>query len=485
MIDKMQHIYKEKQTLDLSWSEYKWPLIFLVSMSMMGLRFPLGYLFVPVVLINRFLKDRYDFMIMISLFFGAFGLIGEGTLPIKTWDICFAVAVICIIVLKKNLFIKKTLLLFVGYTLALIFIATFSDERMSVQIRIIREYLYFIYFIVPFVVFAGRKFEMSVFFRKLMPYVIVLCGFYILDCYIISGKIFLPCTYTGHDSPSTFYDLTLYGFGKMPRIYPPGLFILALAVYPVAKVYKLLPWQWIFVALALYASRTFTVISGLIATYVLSLPNFGRIVKYGLGAVVLLAVIYGIDSMLPMNAENEESTFRIYSSINQLTDFSNAQDDEDMAELGSGRIGQAIPKFELINEMGKQMFGLGFLHPKLTTDTRYIIDNPFYHDNTKSEEVATGIEVEPLQVYLSAGYVGLVVHFLFLFLTYFLVRKCRYSFYYITVLFALFWFGLGGFSGLNNHDGLILCSLAFSLVALDQRTHEDSGISEEIDGNKA
>ena len=85
---------EERRPLRLAGHEYLWPLFFLLSMSMMGLRFPLGYLLVPIILISTFRRDRYDFLIMLTLFFGGFGLIGEGTMPVKPWDIAFVVSII-------------------------------------------------------------------------------------------------------------------------------------------------------------------------------------------------------------------------------------------------------------------------------------------------------------------------------------------------------------------------------------------------------
>ncbi len=471
---------EERRPLRLAGHEYLWPLFFLLSMSMMGLRFPLGYLLVPIILISTFRRDRYDFLIMLTLFFGGFGLIGEGTMPVKPWDIAFVVSIIGLVIMRKDALMKKTLVLTIGYAAALVFIATFSEERMAVQLRTLRNYLFFIYFIVPMMVFAGRRFDMLVFFRRLIPYVIILCCFYIFDGFIASGHFLLPCTHISFEGGlSVFYDPVYYGFGFFPRIYPPGLFIAVLAMYPFARIYKPAPWQWVVMLLSLGATRTFTVISGLIATYAVSMPDLKRTFRYASVGVGVIAILCFVDMMIGYESENGDSALRIYSSVQQITDVGEAQDDEDIAELGSGRIGQAIPKFELVSEMNKEAVGLGFLHAELTTNTRYIIDNPFYTDISRSEEVATGIEVEPLQVYLSIGYIGLSVHFLFLFMTYYFVRKYGYSFYYLTVLFGLFWFGLGGFAGLNAPDGLLLCSLAFSIVVLDNKNRIKSLEKEE------
>ena len=50
MTEDLQNITDAKlkrEPLNLTWADYRWPLLFLLSMSMMGLRFPLGYLLVP------------------------------------------------------------------------------------------------------------------------------------------------------------------------------------------------------------------------------------------------------------------------------------------------------------------------------------------------------------------------------------------------------------------------------------------------------
>lgn len=476
MTEDLHNITEEKikrEPLNLTWSDYRWPLLFLLSMSMMGLRFPLGYLFVPIILINRFRENRYDFLIMLTIFFGGYGFIGEGTLPVKTSDIALAVSVFGLIVLKKSAMVKKILWLIVGYAIILLFLATFSEETMMIQIRTIRGYLFFVYFIVPLMIFAGQQFDIKAFFRHLAPYIIVICCFYVVDGFIISGHILLPNVHIWGDGTSYFYSPILYGIGFFPRIYPQAMFILLLAMYPFARVYTLGGFQWVVMILALCATRTFSMISGLIATYVISMPNFKRVIKYGVFGVLFIGVLYMIDMFLPMNKETNESTMRVYSSLQQVFNISNIKDDEDLAELGTGRMAQALPKLELLSEMNKEAVGLGFLHEELTTNPKYIIDNLYYIDTSRSEEVATGVEIEPIQVFLSCGYIGLTAHLVFLFLTYFFIRKYKYSYYYLSVLFGFFWIGLAGFAPLNSHLGLIFCGLAFSVVILDEKSRTE------------
>lgn len=477
MTETTQHIPGatgvERMPLSLDWSDYRWPLLFLLSMSMLGLYFPLGYLLVPIILISRFRADRYDFLIMVTLFFGGYGFLGEGNLPVKTSDIGLIVAVIGTVIMRKNELMKKMLITILVYAVILFFLATFSEEKMSIQLRTIRGYLFFIYFIVPLMIFAGQEFDIMTFFRRLSPYIVIICWFYVFDCFIIGGHILLPNVHIWNDNVSTFFSPVLYGLGSLPRIYPQGMFILLMAMYPFARIYKPGAVQWVVFILALYATRTFSMISGLIVSYVISMPNFKRLLKYGISAVGVIAVLYLIDMTLPMKAETGESTMRIYSSMQQLFNVTDIKDDEDLAELGTGRMAQALPKLELVSEMNKEWVGLGFLHRDLTTNPKYIIDNEFYIDSAQSEEVATGVEIEPVQVYLTCGIIGLVVHLVFLALTYIYIRRYKYSYYYLTVLIGFFWIGLAGFAPLNSHLGLILCSLVFSVVVLDERSRRE------------
>jgi hypothetical protein len=189
-------------------------------------------------------------------------------------------------------------------------------------------------------------------------------------------------------------------------------------------------------------------------------------------ALVAIFCLYFVDGTLPTSKENNESTLRIKSSIDQFTALYNATDDEDISEFGSGRFAQVMPKFELMYSMHKEWVGLGFLHAELTKRSKYQITNEYYFDNTRSDEVATGIEIIPLQVIISIGYIGLLIHVLFFAYTYFLVRKLEYSKIYLSVLLIFSWFGLGGFSGLILFPSLALVGLTFAVVLLHNKSNE-------------
>lgn len=467
-----------KKLLHLEWSDIKWPLYFLLSMALMGLRFPLGYLLVPVVMINRFKNDRYDFIIMMTIFFGGCGFIAEGVLPVKAEDIMLLLSVGMACVYRKSRIVKKTLLLLVAYGAILLLIASFSTESMAVQLRTWRYYLLIIYFIVPMAVFADESFDMEVMFRKLFPYILIVCAFYILDGFIMCGFVFLPNTpVDGETGRSTFYSLYAQPLSMIfVRKYPQGLVLMALCIYPLAKRYMLTRWQWVLVLGACVASQTFTVISGFIVGYILCNVTRRNALKYVAASIAGLCVLYYIDGLLPevKTDEGMQSSLRMKSSIDQILFIQDMQDDEDLAKLASGRSGQILPKIELVSSLGKELIGLGFLHPKLTTNTDYIIDNEYYLDISQSVEVATGIECEPFQVYVSVGILGLLAYIgFYVMLNVWLYRqRYRYALYFTSVNVMVFWFSLGAYGGLTNAPGLTLVSLAYATVLMAGKAEE-------------
>lgn len=468
---------EQRKPIEMTWSDYKWPLLFLLSMSMIGLAFPLGFIFVPLLLINRFRENRYDFLIMLTIVLGGFGFTAEGSYPVKSFDVAFLLSVILILVHRNRGIINKTVITWVVYCLFIIFISTFSDERFLIQFRLMRYTFLFSCFIIPIVCFTAKEFEIQKFFKALIPYVIIICIFYILDGLIICGFVFLPRTPLWGSIPeSYFYSPIVFGFPSMVRKYPQGLILLALVVFPVSKFYRLRWWHWVLFIGACIACQTFTVISGIFVGYLVSVVNIRTILKYIMAVPLLLITIYFIDSFLPVTRGDggEESFLRIKSSVDQVIELADIKDDIDLANFGSGRIGQALPKIELVNILDKELTGLGFLHPQLTTDPKYIIFNEYYLNSEKSEEVATQlIETEVLQVYVTTGYLGLIAYFIFYPLTYFYVRRYKYSRYYLTVLVMTFWFGMGAYGGWTACDGQILLTLAYGVTILSERRESE------------
>ena len=100
---------------------------------------------------------------------------------------------------------------------------------------------------------------------------------------------------------------------------------------------------------------------------------------------------------------------------------------------------------------------------------RYTIINEYYPDLSENQEIATGIEVVPAQVYLTIGYVGLIFHTLVFVILYLLVRRLRYSVYVLSMLCLNVLVGLGGYAGLIGVSGLFLTATSIAAVILANR----------------
>jgi len=442
----------------------------MLSLSLTGLSFYPALIISIAMMFKSYRENPYDFIIMSLLFLGNYGLTEENTLPIKTYDISIIICVILFFIFIKPPIVKRTILIIVIYGIILLIIASFSLEKMSVQLYTWRNYLAFIFFIIPIVAFSQREFIMADFWQRLIPYAILACIFYIIDGFILCGNILMPCTAAYRQS--TFYDplmspLSFHFFRK----YPPGLFPLVLLLYPVAKYYKLRLWQWTVVFLAFMASLTFTVISGFIAAYIFFRFGTRKLLLSIICGGFFLIGLYYVDGLLP-ERKNEyipQSCLRIKSSVDQVFELMEAVDDEDIAKFASGRMAQILPKIDLINEEGRQWTGLGFLHKDRNTVKKYVITNEYYTDISENEEVAALVEVIPVQIYISTGWLGLIAHTLFLLFLYLLIRKLKFSTYLLSIYFCCIWFGMGGFCGLISSHGLFLAATAFSVIILNSR----------------
>lgn len=454
-----------KQLLSITRHEWWWPLMFLLSMSLTGLNFPLGYLGIIVVLVNRFINDRYDFIICVTLLFGGYALFSDEDFPIKLQDIALLISLVGIFIYKKTPELKKVTLLLFAYALVLVLIAKTSDETMAIQLRRLRGYLMIAYFFIPLMAFSGREFDVRYFFKRLMIFALIICWFYIIDGFILNGWVLLPDAFSQYDYSSTFTNLIWYPLQfTFPRKYPPGLYILALCLLPVMKYYKLSRNQWIVVLLAFAATRTLSIIGGLLIAYVIFQGHFKQVAKYSAIALVAVVSMYFVD-------RSTGGFLRIQSTIDQFVSLDAVQDEEDLAEFGSGRMSQIIPKMEVLYDLDREWLGLGFLHPELTTNPKYWIKNELYTDVTKSEEVATAVEVSAIQTILDVGYIGLILQTLFYIGIYYAIRRLKYAKYYLMAFVVISIFGIGGFAGVTTHHGLLLVGLSLAVVFLANKSY--------------
>ena len=447
----------------------------MLSLVMIGLHFPLGYLGALVILINRMRNDKYDFVIMFTLMIGGYNLTTQSEFTALLVHIVTLICIVGICLLKKPPICRKIIYGFLGYFIILLMFALKSDETLWVQSIEMMNYMIIIYFVVPLMAFSGQEFDIKVFIRHVFVYTLIFCWFYAIDTFILNGFVLLPrdLSMLTYDMNSTFYDPVIHPFAMtFPRHWPAGLYIMTLCVFPLQYFYKLKRSHWILIILALVACRTFSFIIALVVGYILFQSNTKRVLAYlGIGLVAFVG-LYFVDDMLPKNYTTEEgyeSTLRIQSTVQQFFDLSNATDDEDVAKMGTGRMAQALPKIEHLYSLDLQWWGFGFLSRANTKKAKYIIDNELYNNDEIAEEVAIGVEIVPIQIFLTIGYWGLILHVLFYLYLCWCVRKLKYAryFYSMLVIFAIA--GIGGFAGWIRPASLYLISIALAAVVMAQK----------------
>ena len=458
----------EKEPLQFVSQEVGRAFLFLITLSLLGLSFLPAYVFLAAVMFNSYLRNKYDFLIQFTILCGSYGFYKETeAFPFKWMDIALLLSAITILFYRRDKGQNKLLLFTFGYIAVLFLFALMSEESMKIQIRRMREYCGIIYFMVPMLIFAKEDFDMKVFFRKFLTYAYIIAIFYIIDSFVFGGNILVPATFSWNEQYSTYYRFYCQ-IGSFPRKYPHGLFLLALCIFPMVKFYTLRTKQIVIFSLALIASRTISIIGGIIITIMSFTGNFKKLLKYLCLFAVLFVAGYYIDGKVG-------GALRIQQFVGQFSALQNPNDVEKLAEFGTGRMAQIIPKFALLFSENRQYIGLGFLHDIKTTIDKYVIINELYSDISRSEEVSTAVEETHAQTILDIGIIGLLLQtFYFLAIYFWVLRPMPYSISYLMTFVALSLFGVGGFAGVITHYGLLLLGLNVGIIYLaDKQLHKN------------
>ncbi len=461
-----------KKYLDLEPGWWKLPVLFLLCLALYGLHFFPAIAFVAACIVYAWRARRmYDVLLMSTLFFGGFGFAAIDLVVIRPTDIALVSSLVLWLVMRKPPILKRTLMACAAYAASLFVFAMLSIESISVQILIMRPYLMFLCIIIPFAIFAKTEFVFDEFIRRALSYCLVISIFYIIDAYILSGNVLVPDTASWRTS--TFYSPTWMPLsGVVTRKYPPGLYILALIILPLARSYKLKLWQWAVLCIGIISTQTFTLILACVITFVLFQPSLRKSLIWIFTGIIGFLALYVVDSFLPSYTVNgyTQTTLRVKSSVDQVFDLFNAVDDEDIADFGSGRMAQVMPKLELVGQQDRELIGLGFLHPQKTHINQYIIVNDYYSDISQSIELATGVEVIPVQIYINIGWLGLLCHTIFFIWLWLIIRRLPLASYYVSVVFFNIVLGISGFAGLTSAHGLLFVSIAYAAPILAARS---------------
>lgn len=441
-------------------SDWKRAVVYCLMLSLLGLKlFPI-LLVIAIFLIWRWRTDRYSFLVEIILLMGGFAFAGNDILPVKLWDFGLVAGMFGMIIYRKNKIVKRLSWATIGYIAVIVLIASTSVESMSIQFLTMRRYFMCLAIFLPLLVFANREFDWDKFMHTVVVHALVICAFYVVDTLIFNGFVLLPASTPWYGEISLanmrFAPLSF----TFPRHYPPGLYWLLLLIVPLNYGKLRLSWGWwVIIALALYSTRTNSLLFALMICFICFRPRVKQIIRYGIAGVILLIVGYAVDSATGRN-------LRLADNIDQFTSLQVAQDEEDLAEFGTGRMAQIIPKWLLLDEMDRMALGFGFLHPTKTTNPIFQIKNEFYSDVTKSEETATAVEETHVQTILDCGYLGLLAQTLYYVGIFFIIRRLNHARNYLCVMVGISVLGIGGFAGLFNPAALLLLTMVLGAILL-------------------
>lgn len=454
---------------------WPWTVAFMLSLAAFGLSFYPAVLPLIFIMARSWRHSRYDFLIQLVLVIGGYGFLDPSSTVINLGYLALPLGVFCAFVLRKSPVMKKLVAAWCVYALILLALVIYNDESFRIQKKIYVLYLAFIFFMVPPAVFAGRKFSYNDFVRTLFPYVFTCCVFYILDAFVICGYLFVPKTFSW-SGVSTFDSLNWMPLsGNFIRKYPPGLYIMCLLILPLARQYRLRLWQWAVVVLSIGATQTFTFMASLVVIYLCFQPSVRKAVTYMSIALAAGLALYIVDGAMGSYNYNGDyvTPMRIYSSVQQFVDVSEAADDVDLAEFGSGRLAQAIPNLELLYKLGYQWHGLGFLDKFETDCPKYIVDSEYVNDWSYNLFVAGDIEIVVLRVFVAIGWIGLFVHILYFVYNFWVIRRMKHSLYFLSVLLFFVLMGMGGFEGLVTCQGQMLAAVAIAVPILSAKSDDD------------
>lgn len=434
---------------------------FCICCSLVGLKFYPALLPLLAFFLYEWRHDRYFFVVELIIVCTGSGFLKSDILPIKFGDIALLLSFVGIVIYRKNRMVRRVTFFMFLYFLAVFAIALTSTESISSQFPGMRYYFLIAGFYVLLLVFANRGFDFKRLMHVIVLFELMICGFYVFDTFIINGSVLLPGTDPWYGSSINRLIMQPFQFHDFLRHYPPGLYWMLLLIIPIN--YGLLKFRWYHWALligALISSRTNTLLFALLVCFVFFRPKKKQIVYAGIIGVVLIGGLYVMDKATGGNLR-VVSTFEQFGSLEATTDV------EDLADFGTGRMAQVYPKMELLYKLDRQWLGFGFLDRERTTNPIYQITNEMYSDISRSDEVATGVEVQEIQTILDIGYIGLIIQLIFYVGVYFMIRPLRYSNYYLCTLVGMEILGIGGFAGLNGmHSTLLILGLVLGAILL-------------------
>lgn len=437
-----------KNNIYLKSFNYKRPLLFLLSLSIVGYGVPvLGQVFVIGLLSESFYNKKYDFLIQLVILMGGWSFFGlEQFIPgIKLYDVFIPILVtmfVCINNTKEILRIKEIIFLFLFGIFVLILS---SDESVLSQLNGYRHFFGILTFTLPLLLFKNRRFSIEYLLKRLTAYSIIIAVMVIVQAFI--------------KTPVFFHNLTGFTSGGIisssffARIYPPPLIIITLSLF-YRKFVNYTPNIKIlfFVAYLVTVTNTLWIaVLTILLMHKLSLKNPTKLAKI----FFIITAFFFIDKATP------EIDFRFYSSYVRIN---NAIVTKQYENLGTGRMAQALPSIDYIIKNKKQLTGIGLLTKEKGGD-KYMIEKEY--DSATQEEFIGAIEITPISIWINLGFIGLGWIILFHGLLLFRLSKYKLFDWVKEIVIFFIIMGIGGFYGLQYIESYLVIGFVVGFVLLD------------------
>ena len=163
----------------------------------------------------------------------------------------------------------------------------------------------------PLLVFRKLDFDIKLFFNKLFIYVLIISCFYIIDSLVVGNHILVPRTTLGDLTYSTL-DIDL--FGGFLRKYPPGMYFIALLLFPMLYFFRTSAKYILIMTLGLVCTKTFSVIGGVLITIFCFYGTWKKKIIYLIIGFVMLAAGYVLDGQM-------NGALRVQHLVGQFTSF--------------------------------------------------------------------------------------------------------------------------------------------------------------------
>lgn len=436
-----------KKHINFNSFNFKRPILFLLSLSIVGSGVPiLGQLIAVALLIESYYNKKYDFLVQLLLLMGGWSFFElEKFLPnIKIYDPFIPLLVLLFIYLrnvKELIRLKVSIIIFL---LGIFILMLFSNESILSQLNGYRHFIGILTFTLPLFVFRNRFFSIEYLLNRLTAYSIIIALMVIVQA-VIKQPIF-------------FYNLTGFSSGGISnssfflRIYPPPLIIITLSLY----YRKFVSYSPVIILLfigAYLVTVTNTLWIAVLSIFVLQNLSLKDISK-------LTVILFIIVAFFILDQATPQIDFRVYSSYVRISEAINTNEYKD---LGTGRMAQALPSIDYVVNNEQQLTGIGLI-TKENGGNQYMIEKEF--TSAVQEQFVGGIEITPISIWVYLGFLGL--GWIILFHVFLLLNFSKYRLFdwikEIVCFFVIM--GFGGFYGLQYIESYLVIGFVVGFVLL-------------------